>query len=102
MTAAIAIGLLAMAAAAFVLAPLFRPDALEQERVARALSDEEDLHARYRMTLAALKDLDDDRSTGKLGAADYEAERADLAARAVDLMKRIDALPGPAPRAERD
>ena len=102
MSAAIAVGLLALAAAAFVLGPLFRPDALEQERVARALSDEEDLHARYRMTLAALKDLDDDRATGKLARADYEAERAALGAQAVDLMKRLDALGTPAPRAERD
>jgi hypothetical protein len=81
---------LALAAAAYVLAPLFRSDAAEAERMARALSAEEDLHARYAMAVAALRDLEEDRATGKIGDADYAAQEAELQARALELMKRID------------
>ena len=65
MIAAVVIAILALFAAAFVLAPLFRPDALEAERAARTLSAEEDLHARYGMAVAALRDLEEDRATGR-------------------------------------
>jgi hypothetical protein len=90
MIAAAAISVLALAAAAFVLSPLFRPDALETERAARALSAEEDLHARYGMAVAALRDLEEDRATGKIGDADFAVEEAELQARALALMKQID------------
>jgi hypothetical protein len=90
MIAAAVIAVLALAAAAFVLAPLFRPDALEAERAAKALSAEEDLHARYGMAVAALRDLEEDRATGKIGDADFAAQEAELQARALELMKQID------------
>ena len=90
MIAAVLIALMALVAAAFVLAPLFRPDAREAERAAKALSAEEDLHARYGMAVAALRDLEDDRATGKIGDADFAAQEAELQARALELMKRID------------
>ena len=90
MIAASLIVVLALAAAAYVLAPLFRSDAAEAERAARALSAEEDLHARYAMAVAALRDLEDDRATGKIGDEDYAAQEAELQARALELMKRID------------
>ena len=92
MIAAIVIAALALAAAAFVLAPLFRPDALEAERVSRALSVEQDLGARHSMALSALRDLDEDRATGKIGDADYAEMKAKLSAQAVDLMKGLDAI----------
>ncbi|HJQ96916.1 MAG TPA: hypothetical protein VJ826_01315 [Candidatus Polarisedimenticolaceae bacterium] len=90
MIAAVVIAMLALVVAAFVLAPLFRPDALEAERAAKALSAEEDLHARYGMAVAALRDLEEDRATGKIGDADFAAQEAELQAHALDLMKRID------------
>jgi hypothetical protein len=90
--APILIGLLAIAVALFVLAPLFRPDAREAERVADALSVEQDLHTRHAMAVAALRDLEEDRQTGKIGDADYASLRAKLEGRAVDLMKRLDGL----------
>jgi hypothetical protein len=90
--AALLVGVLAIAVATWVVAPFFRPDALETERVARALSAEEDLHTRYTMTVAALRDLDEDRATGKVGDADYDAQRSLLSSRAVDLMKQLDDL----------
>ena len=91
MSAAV-IGILALAVAVFVLAPLFRPDALEAERVAKSLSHEQDVGARHAMALAALRDLEEDRTTGKIGDADYAEMKAKLQAAAVGLMKEMDAL----------
>lgn len=92
MIVATAVALLALTVAGIVLAPLFRPDAKEAERLSSALSNEQDLNARHAMTLAALRDLEDDRQTGKIGDADYEELRTKLEARAVLLMKGLDAL----------
>ena len=91
MTAVVVIAL-AVVVAVVVLAPLFRPDALEAERVSSALSVEQDLNARHAMALAALRDLEDDRQTGKIGDADYAQLRGRLEARAVELMKSLDAI----------
>ena len=89
---AFAIGALALFVAVVVLAPLFRPDAQEAERVSNALSTEQDLSTRHAMALAGLRDLEDDHQTGKIGEADYAQLRAKLEARAVDLMKSLDGL----------
>ena len=83
---------LALAVAFFVLAPLFRPDALQAERVARSLSHEQDVGARHAMALAALRDLEEDRTTGKIGDADYTEMKAKLQETAIRLMKEMDAL----------
>ncbi len=92
MIVALVIAALTLAVAAVVLAPLFRPDAQEAERVSSALSVEQDLSTRHAMALAALRDLEDDRQTGKIGDADYEQLRAKLEGRAIELMKSLDAL----------
>ena len=92
MIAVLAIVTLALTVAAVVLAPLFRPDAQEAERVANVLSAEQDLTTRHAMALAALRDLEDDRATGKIGDADYAAMEAQLSSRAVALMKSLDEL----------
>jgi len=92
MIAAAAVVALAFVVAVVVLAPLFRPDAQDRERVANALSAEQDVTTRHAMALSALRDLEDDRATGKIGDADYAALRARLEGRAVELMKRLDAL----------
>ena len=92
MMIAVAVSTLAVVVAIVVLAPLFRPDALEAERVSSALSVEQDLTTRHAMALAALRDLEDDRQTGKIGDADYAQLRGRLEARAVELMKSLDAL----------
>lgn len=84
--------LLAAAAAAFILAPLFRSDAAMEERRTRSLSEEEALAGEREMTMAALRDLDDDRATGKIGDEDYASAKAQLTERAIDLMKRLDAV----------
>jgi hypothetical protein len=92
MTAALLIAALAFVVAAFVLAPLFRPDALQAERVSSAQSVEQDLGARHAMALSALRDLEEDRATGKIGDADYEEMKAKLSAVAVEMMKGLDAI----------
>lgn len=86
------IAALVLTVAVVVLAPLFRPDATEAERVSSALSVEQDLSTRHAMALAALRDLEDDRQTGKIGDADYAELRARLETRAVELMKSLDGL----------
>ncbi len=86
--------LLAAAAAAFVLAPVFRKDALEEDR-SRALPGElADLLAEREMVFAGLRDLEDDRETGKVGEQDYRELRARLSARAVEILKRLAELGG--------
>ena len=92
MIATLIVAALALIVAVVVLAPLFRPDALQAERTSNALSAEQDLSTRHAMALAALRDLEDDRQTGKIGDADYAQMRARLEARAVELMKGLDEL----------
>jgi len=83
---------LALATLAFVAAPLLRRDAAEAERLASAASEAGDLQSRKEMLLTSLKDLEDDYSTNKMDAADYEELKARLSTQAVDVMKRIDEL----------
>jgi hypothetical protein len=86
---------LGLAAAAYVLAPLFRKDAAEAERVASALSEAQELHSQREMALTALRDLEEDRATGKIDDKDYADLKARLEGRAVEILKRIDALGDP-------
>ena len=96
MTASLMVAiLLGLAAAAFVLAPLFRKDAAEAERVASALSEAEELHSQREMALTALRDLEDDRATGKIDDRDYAEMKARLEGRAVEILERIDAAGDP-------
>jgi hypothetical protein len=92
MIVAFIVAALAVVVALIVLAPLFRPDAAQAERASNALSAEQDLTSRHAMALAALRDLEDDRQTGKIGDADYAQMRARLEAQAIELMKRLDGL----------
>jgi len=83
---------LTAAAAWFVIAPLLRRDAAEAERIGAAKSEERDLRSRHEMLLAALKDLEDDRATGKIDDADYAHLHGDLTSQAVAVLKQLDAL----------
>lgn len=94
MIAYLVIVAIAGVAAAFVLAPLFRPDAAEAERVARAMSAEQEMTARHAMSVAALRDLEEDRATGKIGDSDYAEMKAKLTSDALETMKALDALSG--------
>ena len=92
MLTAIALLLLAAGVLAYVAAPLMHPDAAEIERVVSANSEEVDLHSRHAMLIASLADLEEDRSTGKIDDGDYERLHADLSGRAIEVLKKIDAL----------
>ena len=77
---------------AFVLAPLFRKDAARSEFRAAAVSDLADLRSRHDMAMAGLKDLEDDRATGKIGDEDYAELERRLTAEAVEVLKKMDAF----------
>ena len=84
--------LLAAAALVFVMAPLLRRDqANANERDEAALSSLRELHARQQMLLTALKDLEDDRATDKIGDSDYEQLKQRLSTEAIEVMRRLDA-----------
>ena len=85
------------AAAVFILAPLFRDDAAMSEYREAASSELVGLRSRHEMVLASLKDLEDDRATGKIGDADHAELEASLTAQAVDILQRIDAMEKRAP-----
>ncbi len=85
-------GLIVLASVAFIVAPLLRKDALEAERVAVALSEEMELQSEHDMVVASLRDLDEDRTAGKLDDDDYDQIREELTARAVKIMRRLDDL----------
>ena len=56
------------------------------------LPESETLLARHAAAMEALTDLDLDHATGKIGAEDYVAERLQLVAEGVDVLKQLDAL----------
>ncbi|NIM00927.1 MAG: hypothetical protein GTN89_08505 [Acidobacteria bacterium] len=97
MLSAVTLILLAAAVLWFVAAPLLRSDALERERVVSAESEAVELQSRHAMLLASLADLEEDRGTGKLSDEDYERLKESLTSRAIEVMKKIDALPEPGP-----
>jgi cytochrome c-type biogenesis protein CcmI len=87
--------LVGIVALTFVLVPLFRKDAAEAEALAAATSETRDLQSRKEMLLSSLRDLEDDRSTGKIDERDYEKLKGQLESQAVEVMKRLDALDAP-------
>ncbi len=101
-TGTLLILLLAAAAAVLVLRPVFRSESGADERISSSLSEEQDLTSQRDMALSALRDVEDDRATGKIADQDYEEIKARLTARAVAILKRLDEIgarkpsPGPA------
>lgn len=95
---------LGLAAAAWIVAPLFRADAAQAERASHLLSRLADLQSEREMALSALRDLEDDRATGKISEIDYEALKARFTERAVAVLKELDEAeaasrgPRPVPR----
>jgi len=79
---------LSLGVAVYILQPLFEPRAAEQ-----APDLTEKLYSEREQILSALHDLDFDHATGKLAAADYQPQRAQLVARGVELLQQLDALP---------
>lgn len=54
----------------------------------------------YERVLLALRDLEEDLTTGKLPAEDYEAKRADWVERGVTLLQQLEAAGIKAPKAK--
>ena len=78
--------LLAVGALAFVLHPLFIDSPRRVPRAAVSPLAEGDAEA-----IAALREIEFDRETGKLAAADYDELRARYTQRALDAMRRASA-----------
>ncbi|HEX5044821.1 MAG TPA: hypothetical protein VFV75_18120 [Candidatus Polarisedimenticolaceae bacterium] len=104
MIGAVCAAVLAAAAAAWVVAPLFRADAARTEQTSRLLSRLSDLQSEREMALSALRDLEDDRATGKISEADHAVLQARFTERAVAILKELDEAeaasrgPRPVPR----
>lgn len=90
--AALAGAAVALGSVAFVLSPLLRRETVEREAVASNQGERQELYARQEMALAALKDLEDDRQTGKIDEADYRELEAALSSQAMEIMNRLDRL----------
>ena len=96
--------LLAAAAAVWIVAPLFRADAAQEERASNLLSQLADLQSERERALSALRDLEDDRATGKISREDYAQLQARFTERAVAVLKELDEAeaasrgPRPVPR----
>ena len=78
--------ILAIAAMAFVLAPLFR-DANATLAVARPADARGELRSRGEAAVEALREIEFDRATGKLSDADYEMLKSRYTRQAVAAMR---------------
>ena len=85
-------GLLAVGSTAWVLAPLFRTDATQAERFAREVSERSELLSRKEQLLIALRDLDDDRETGKMNERDHAELESRLTAETAEVFRRLDEI----------
>lgn len=79
-------------AAAWILAPLFRPEGAPSERDRSRDSDRADWMSRKEMILGSLRDLEDDHDTAKIADEDYEALKARLESEAVEVFRKLDDL----------
>jgi hypothetical protein len=84
---------LAVAAFAFVMAPLWRRAGRPAEQPAEAPELTELVHERD-VTLKTLRDLDFDYQLGKLSEEDYQALRAQYAVQGVAILQELDASLG--------
>ena len=89
MTALIIGTLIALAAVAFVLVPLFRED--EAATVIDARSPQATDAATGDDAVGALREIEFDRATGKLSDADYAALKSRYTAEALEAMRAADA-----------
>jgi len=58
--------------------------------VSHEADQRQELVNRYARTVAALRDLEEDYATGKLGGEAYDAEKARLSAQGVSLLEALD------------
>jgi len=88
--------LVALVAVALVLDPLVRPYAIRPEPPS-AEPENDPVEQSKELALAALKEIEFDRATGKLDDADYERMKANYTAEALEAIREVDAAAAPAP-----
>jgi len=90
--------LVALAAVALVLEPIVRPRRAAQPDALSFEPEEDPLGHRKDLALAALKEIEFDRATGKLDDADYERMKARYTTEALAAIRDADAAAAPVPR----
>lgn len=88
----------ALVAVALVLDPIVRPPRAGRPDALSFEADEDPLGHRKDLALAALKEIEFDRATGKLDDADYERMKARYTAEALEAIRDVDAAAAPIPR----
>ena len=88
----------ALAAVALVLEPIARPPRAARPDALSFEPEEDPLGHRKDLALAALKEIEFDRATGKLDDADYERMKARYTAEALEAIRDVDAAVAPVPR----
>ncbi|MBI5815658.1 MAG: zinc ribbon domain-containing protein [Nitrospinae bacterium] len=87
--------LILAAALAFIAYPLLKPEAAEPGGGALSENELSALLFKKEAAYAAIKDLEFDRSTGKIDDADYEQMKAQFEAEAIAVLKELSGA-GPA------
>jgi len=85
---------LAIAAVLLVLEPILRPGGASAPVPGEAEPGEDPRERRKEMALAALKEIEFDRATGKLSDADYERMHARYTKEAVEALRDAEAMAG--------
>lgn len=96
MTALILGVFVALAAVALVLDPLIRPARVRPAAPAQETETDPREH-RKELALAALKEIEFDRATGKIDDADYARMKAHYTTEALDAIRDADAAAAPVP-----
>ncbi|MGD0484413.1 MAG: zinc ribbon domain-containing protein [Gemmatimonadales bacterium] len=86
----------ALGAVALVLDPVLRPGRARPDAAPEAEDDPKE--HRKDLALAALKEIEFDRATGKLDDADYERMKATYTTEALEAIRAADAGAAPVPR----
>jgi ParB-like chromosome segregation protein Spo0J len=87
---------LAIAAVLLVLEPILRPGGVPAPVADEAEPEEDPREHRKELALAALKEIEFDRATGKLSDADYEKMLARYTKEAVEALREAEAVAAPA------
>jgi hypothetical protein len=96
---ALLIGILvALGAVALVLEPIVRPPRAAAPDTLSFEPEDDPLGHRKDLALAALKEIEFDRATGKLDDADYEKMKARYTAEALEAIRAADAAAAPVPQ----
>jgi hypothetical protein len=87
----------ALAAVALVLSPIVWPERVRRVAAPEEPEDDPREH-RKDLALAALKEIEFDRATGKLDDADYERMKTTYTAEALEAIHAVDAAAAPVPQ----